>query len=199
VEIKDISKNLILISEGEFLFNSALAIGKFVEILKIKQDGPYKELNNVKRNPEKNRDIKRIKNCKKTLDKFGVIKEDGKENYNLKILFALKDKPDLIIIYLYKINEKDCLDLKENTKQSYQKYVLEIDIDALLKFIKNASKFGSLTDFPKKSSIEVINRLNKAEITKEDYILFENYINKYDEIINLQSSVIQSEFLIKKI
>ena len=199
LEIKNISMNLMLIAEREFLFNSVLAITKFVDILEIKYDkSSYEKLKKVKGILKNNRDIKNIKDCKETLKTIGIIKEDNKDNYNLKTLIALKDKPDSIK-YLYKINEDDCSLLREIIKQSDEKYVLEKDIDDLLKCIKIASKFGSLNEFPNKNFTQIIKSLNEIKITENDYFLFENYINKYDEIINLQSSVFQSEFLIKNI
>ena len=108
---------------------------------------------NIKNILKNNRIIKSIKNCKETLEKCGEIKE-----YILKTLIDLNDKPDSII-YLFKINKDDCLHLKEIIKQCDQKYVLENDIDDLLKCIEIASKLGSLNEFPKKVLTQIIKSL----------------------------------------
>ena len=187
----EIYENLLLISQKEYIFNVANAIINFIEKLQIQETKFYNDIKEIVNILINNKDINNIKKSKEILYQY-EIDINNKDNKFIEILLKLRQQPDSCVL-LSNTTVQDCRNLQELSLEIEDNFVT---INDILDMEKCIEFLGKSKDLQKQKDIDVINSfMIKASNTKDISIYFENFVNNYSQIKNLQSTLNKSEML----
>ena len=169
---KKITKNLIILSKKEDLYNIANAISIIIEKFGVIKGDLWKLVNKIIKDIENIDEEKKIKNYIKSLKKKNVdleiLNDEKIKNNYLKLLMKLKEKPEALD-FIIKINRYDCLYLQEILEEM-DNYILlnSNDILDLAKCVEFRKKLGNEDTFKTRKDFEIINFFQNEVIKKEN-------------------------------
>ena len=197
-EIENIINDINLILKREYFFNATSSIIFFIEQIGA-QKGNYTEI--IKNAMSSFKEKTKILFFKKKLEFLKNIDIDllnGENNY-IKILMKLNGKEE-IIHFLFNMTIQDCLNLEEYLPENDDIFISKNDLLDMEKCVEIFTDLGKLENLKFKNDDEII-KLFKVTLSKYEYeydktlIYFTNFINNYNQIKTLQSSLDKSIFL----
>ena len=111
IDIEKTKEDIILISQREYIFDTAVSIIKFFDELKVKKTNIRSDIEFIINSLEKKEDIKTIKTCIQNLNNHHIDIDKKNKNY-IDIIILLKNQPELIG-FLDEMTIQECRKLQE--------------------------------------------------------------------------------------
>ena len=203
MEIFKISKNnndnlendIILIVKREYFFDATSSIVFFIEYIGAKEENYFtKIIKDVIPSFKERANISLLKEKLTLLNNSDIDLLNGDNNY-IKILMKLNGKEE-IINFLFNITIQECRNIQEILSESENTFVTINDLLDMEKCVEFFMKLGKKEDLKLKNDVELIKFFNET-LSKYDKALlfFTNFVDKYNQIKLLQTSMDKSTFL----
>ena len=190
----DIVQSMINLSKKEDIYNTSIAISIFIDKIGAKKDILYKKLEEISSklkisDLEKDilESIEILKSYKIDIDI--LYNENYKNNNYINILLKLKEQPDSVKFLLEKSID-DCRKLQESVGEMDNGFLSSNDVLDLEKCVELMSNVGTTQSINEMNDAKLISTfIEKIGNYKNIEIYFTQYVNNYQELKNLFSSV----------
>ena len=188
-------EEITLISKKKFIFDIAVGIKIFIENSKVKPTNYYDQIKNIINNLQEKKDIiNTIRKCYETLKNLKILNEKENDNGYLDILIKFKEHPESIP-FLFETSLQEIGTLQESAMDDDNNYVTVNDVVDMGKCIEFLKDIGlkDLNNMQDDKAIEILRE--KTSEKNGIFVYFERFINNYEQIKLLKSSINKSEVL----